>query len=95
MQRIRVKWNDFKEDDILVNGITFEQTGIVVDHPDFSKEYLNRQFVKSVRVYKEQTDIPVWVPTALPTSYYLLIVVGNLLVLKYIVQCVMEIIHED
>ena len=59
MQRIRVKWNDFKEDDILVNGIKFEQTSIVVDHPDFSQEYLNRQFVKSVRVYKEQTDIPV------------------------------------
>lgn len=57
MHRMSIKYTDFKESEILVTAWKFEQSQLVLDHPDFSVEYINRQYIKSVRVWKD--DIPV------------------------------------
>lgn len=59
MHRIGIKYTDFKESELLVNNLKFDQSQLILDHPDFSTEYINRSFIKSVRVWKEGSDIPV------------------------------------
>lgn len=58
MKRIEIKYTDFKESGLMVNELRFDQGNIVLSHPDFSTEYINRSFVKSVRIWRED-EIPV------------------------------------